>query len=218
MSQEVKDNTNLDAPLVVHKKSDASYNGYATDVEMNDTIVAKDTDTLVRHRFKKDKTNKSKGKYFVLLGVFVVIAILCGLYFSGSFAPDNDDATTTTQPTTESTTTLQQKYKDTIVVKDVYIFIDGEEVNGIQGLQDAIKYKEASDTKYSIIKEHANTDFFNYEVLSVLETLGFYSENTVITTVQSTGLIAQAEIVTESFDEPVVEESTQAPESVSANE
>ena len=55
-------------------------------------------------------------------------------------------------------------------------------------------------------------------MLSVHETLGFYSENTVITTVQSTGLIAQAEIVTESFEEPVVEESTQAPETVSANE
>ena len=107
MSQEVKDNTNLDAALVVHKKSDASYNGNATDVEMNDTIVAKDTDTLVRHRFKKDKTNKSKGKYFVLLGVFVVIAILCGLYFSGSFAPDNEDVTTTTQPTTTEPTSAQ---------------------------------------------------------------------------------------------------------------
>ncbi len=204
MSEEIKDEIVLDSPLVVHKKSDASYQANATDVEMNETLQIDGEDTLERHRFKKDKSDKSKGRYIWLVLVLIAVSVVCALYFSGNLTSNDDETTTTTQPTTEITTTLQQKYKDTIVVKDVYIFVDGEEVDGIEGLQDAIKYKEASDTKYSIIKEHANTDFFNYDVLSILETLGFYSENTVITTVQSTGLVAQAEITTE----PETEEAT----------
>lgn len=197
MSQEIKDEIVLDSPLVVHKKSDASYQASASDIEMNETHQIDDKSTLERHRFKKDKNNKSNKKYIILLIVIVIIAVICALHFTGNLGSSDDETTTTTQATTESTTTLQQKYKDTIVVKDVYIFVDGEEVNGIEGLQDALKYKDASDTKYSIIKEHANTDFFNYDVLSILESLGFYSENTEIKTVQSTGLIAEAEITTE---------------------
>lgn len=214
MSQDIKDDIVLDSPLVVHKKSDASYNSSVSDNEMNETIQIEDNDTLERHRFKKDKSKKSNKKYFFLIAILVIVAVACALYFSGVLGGNNDETTTTTQSTTEATTTLQQKYKDTIVVKDVYIFVDGEEVDGIKGLQDAIKYKEASDTQYSIIKEHANTDFFNYEVLSILETLGFYSENTEITTVQSTGLIAQAEITTEPITELTTETETTQTEPV----
>lgn len=210
MSQDIKDDVVLDSPLVVHKKSDASYNSSVSDNEMSETIQIEDNDTIERHRFKRDKSKKSNKKHFFVIAVLVIVAAACALYFSGALCGDKDETISTTQSTTEATTTIQQKYKDTIVVKDIYIFVDGEEVDGIKGLQDAIKYKEASDTKYSIIKEHANTDFFNYEVLSILETLGFYSENTQITTVQSTGLVAQAEITTEPITELTTEVVTEA--------
>ena len=57
--EEIKEE-NLDSPLVVHKKDDASYQEANTEVSMQNTHVDEDSDmpTLERHRFKKEKKKK----------------------------------------------------------------------------------------------------------------------------------------------------------------
>ena len=57
--EEIKEE-NLDFPLVVHKKDDASYQEANTEVSMQNTHVDEDSDmpTLERHRFKKEKKKK----------------------------------------------------------------------------------------------------------------------------------------------------------------
>ena len=59
-------NKNLDNPLVVHKKSDASYYDSNENLEMNETLVMEDNNTLKRHRFKKEKSNEPYTKVHVL--------------------------------------------------------------------------------------------------------------------------------------------------------
>ena len=59
--EEIKEE-NLDSPLVVHKKDDASYQEANTEVSMQNTHVDEDSDmpTLERHRFKKELPPKLK--------------------------------------------------------------------------------------------------------------------------------------------------------------
>ena len=187
----------LDNPLVVHKKGDASYDDSVNAVEMNDTHTDDDSPTLTRHRFRKEK--KGHGG---LVAVLIIIVILAGafsaLYVTGNIKFLNNNETTTVKKTTttEASTSIEELYKGTIVIKDTYIFVDGSEVKGIEGLQKALEYEDKSTTAYTIIDENANSDFLNYDVLQILEQMGFYGEDTVITHKTKTGLIAEAETTT----------------------
>ncbi len=187
----------LDNPLVVHKKGDASYEESAVAVEMNETHTDDDSPTLTRHRFRKKR--KSHGP---LIAVLVIIVILAGafsaLYVTGNISFLNNNKTTKAKKTTttEATTSIEDMYKGTIVVKDTYVFVDGTEVKGTEGLQKALEYEDKSTTAYTIIDEGANSDFLNFEVLQILEQMGFYGKDTVITHKAKTGLIAEAETTT----------------------
>ncbi len=202
----------LDAPIVVHKKGDASYEENTEAYEMNETHTGEARPTLVRHRFKKEK--KSTKKPYIIIGVIVVFAaVFAALYYTGNitFGPKE----TTTKPTTESTTVnLQEKYKGTIVVKGTYIFVNGVEVDGIKGLQDELKYEDASPTAFEIIVEDENTEFLNLEVLALLENMGFFTDKTTVTHLDKTGLMAADEQTTQAETTAATAvETTAAPQS-----
>ncbi len=186
----------LDSPLVVHKKGDASYQESSVTTQMSETHTEDDGPTLTRHRFRKEQKGHNKGLIFLFVLVIAAAAI-AALYFTGnlSFSPE-ENTTAPKAKTTEITTSLEDKYKGTIVVKDVYIFVDGIEVQGIEGLQNALEYEDKSTTAYTIIDENANSDFFNFEVLELLTQLGFYGKDTKTEHIASTGLIAEAETTT----------------------
>lgn len=204
----------LDSPLVVHKKGDASYEESTAAFEMNETHTGEARPTLTRHRFKKEKKSRS-GLYTVLIILVVLAVAFAALYFTGNIKFEKNTTTAQTteeQITEEPTTTLQDLYKGKIVVKDMYIFVDGEEVDGIAGLQDALAYETPSPTAYEIIDEHANADYLNFEILPIMQKLGFYDSSTVITHIAKTGLIAYAETTTlppETTTEPPTEEATE---------
>lgn len=181
MNNNLNNNQNLDNPLVVHNKNDASYYNSTENNQMNETLVIEDENTLKRHRFKKDKSKKNN-KWIALLVIFVVLAgVFCALYFTGNITFGEKETTTTQETTTEQTTTsLADAYKGTIVIKDTYIFVDGIEVEGIQGLQDSLRILEPSATAYVIINDDANSQFLNDEILPVLLDMGFYNEETDI--------------------------------------
>ncbi len=201
MSEEIRnenatiEDIKLDSPLVVHKKGDASYEESASAPEMNDTHIEDDSPTLRRHRFKKEKRG-----YGGLIAVLIIIVIIAGafsaLYFTDNIKFVSKTTTKKEVSTTEAVTTLEELYQGTIVVKDTYLFVNGVEVDGIAGLQEALEYEDKSPTAFTIIDENANSDFLNFEVLQILEKMGFYSSDTVITHKASTGLIAKAETTT----------------------
>ena len=185
----------LDNPLVVHKKGDASYEETAVPVEMTDTHTDDDSPTLIRHRFRKERKSH-KGLIAVLIIIVIVAGVFSALYVTGNIKFNNETTTAKKTTTTETTTSLQQAYKGTIVIKGTYIFVDGNEVKGTEGLQKALEYEDKSTTAYTIIDEGANSDFLNFEVLQILEQMGFYGKDTKITHKESTGLIAEAETTT----------------------
>lgn len=188
----------LCSPLVVHKKGDASYGENTVSIDVNETHENEnEMPTLKRHRFRKEK-NKNGNKALIVIAVLFVIiaAVFCALYFTGNISFDEKVAKTTKQTTTQQTTSLQEKYANTIVIKGTFIFVNGVEVDGIKGLQDALEYEDKSTTAYSIINENANDSFVNYNVLPLLSDMGFYDENTVVTHQGYTGLIAKAEETT----------------------
>ena len=186
----------LDSPLVVHKKGDASYKESKSYVEMNETHAEDDTPTLNRHRFRKEHKGH-RGLIIVLVIIVVLSGVFAALYYTGNIRFTNQETTKAKKTTqTETVTSLEEQYKNTIVIKDTYIFVDGVEVNGIQGLQKALEYEDKSTTAYTIIDENANSDFLNFEVLQILQQMGFYGSDTVITHKESTGLIAYEETTT----------------------
>ena len=72
MSDEIREEQ-LDAPLVVHKKSDASYQDGGINVDMNETHIEEEKKpTLERHRFKKDPNKKSNKAPVALLIIFIL--------------------------------------------------------------------------------------------------------------------------------------------------
>lgn len=194
----------LESPLIVHKKTDSSYEESATNFEMNETHIDEEKPTLTRHRFKKDPKKKGRGLR-VLAVIFVILAaIFAGLLYTGNIPLDiKNEKTTKAEQTTapqETTTTIEEKYVGTIVIKNNYVFVDGVEVDGVNGLQKALKYVEPSTTAYKIIiegtAEDFSDDFYNYEIYPYLLQLGFIGEDTEIQHIQSTGLVAEAELTT----------------------
>lgn len=194
MAEELKEEK-LDSPLVVHHKNDASYQETASEIELNETHEEEEKQTLERHRFKKDKMDNNKKGVIIVAIIVVLCAVFCGLYFTDNISFDKKQNTVThKQTTTESTTNLLEEYKNTIVVKNTYIFVDGLQVDGIDGLQKALKYVDPAEEPYRIINVDAQGDFFNYEVLPLLMELGFYDENTQIEHRNLTELMAKEEI------------------------
>lgn len=185
----------LDAPLVVHKKSDASYQDGVTNVDMNETHITNDKPTLERHRFKKDPNQKSNKPILIVIFVIVLAVAFGVLYLTGNISFDNKKETTVKQTTTETTTSIEEAYAGTIVVKGMYIFVDGVEVDGIEGMQDALRYTDKSTTAYQIIDEDANSDLLNNGVLPTLMEIGFYDEKTEIIHKGYTGLMAAEETI-----------------------
>lgn len=199
-------NIKLDPPLVVHKKGDVSYEESTDAYEMNETHGGEERPTLKRHRFKKEKKN-TKLPYVIITLVVVLAAVFAALYYTGNitFTPQE----TTTKTTTEATTkNLLETYKGTIVVKGTYIFVDGVEVNGIEGLQNELKYVDPSPTRYEIIVEDENKDFLNLEVLALLTDMKFFDKTTQVTHLDKTGLMA-AEETTQATTQQVTQQTTQ---------
>lgn len=186
----------LDSPLVVHKKTDASYDESVSDYTMEETHIEEEQPTLERHRFKKDNKNGSKKPLVVAIIILVLVVVFGALYLTGNISlKKTSDYKKPVTTTTQTTTSLQEAYKNTIVVKGTYIFVDGVEVDGIEGLQDALKYEDQSTTRYTIIDEDADSIFLNDNVLPILQSMKFYDKNTKITHKESTGLMSKEEIV-----------------------
>lgn len=82
--EEIKEE-NLDSPLVVHKKDDASYQEANTEVSMQNTHVDEDSDmpTLERHRFKKEK-KKKKWPYVLCTLIAILAVVLVVLFNNGT--------------------------------------------------------------------------------------------------------------------------------------
>ena len=212
LSEELKEfnkehGVTFDPPLVVHKKGDVSYEENTDAYEMNETHTGEERPTLKRHRFKKEK--KSSKKPYIIIGAIVIFAaVFAALYYTGNITFGEKE--TTTKPTTQATTEdLVAKYKGTIVIKDTYIFVDGLEVDGIEGLQKALKYEDPSPTAYEIIVDDYDSNFYNFEVLPILTDFGFYDETTKVKHHAETGLIAKAEMTTVQ-DEVVTEPETES--------
>lgn len=196
MSDEIKEEV-LDSPLVVHKKGDASYKDGNAVLDMNETHIVEEGPTLERHRFKKDSEKKNNKFPIILIIIVILVGVFCALYFTGNITFGTKEETTKKQvSTTELTTSLEEAYAGTIVVKGTYIFVDSYQVDGIKGLQEELKYVDASETAYKIIDEDAYAPFLNDEILPLLMNMGFYGNDTEIVHQGHTGLMAQEELTT----------------------
>ena len=177
----------LDSPLVVHKVTDASYRETENMVDVNITHIEEETATLERHRFKKEK--KSSKWPVVITFLVVVIAVFCYLYFSGTIGGFTKGETTT-QPESENYTIPANPYDGIITVKGTYIFFEGEEVDGIDGLTREIRYLDAG-TQFVVQDDDADDTFLNEEVLPLLSDYGI--DVTEVRYVVSSGLTSKYE-------------------------
>lgn len=188
MEEEMKKDV-LDSPLVVHKKDDASFQETANEVTMSATHTdeeSADTPTLERHRFKKKK-KKSKAPYVILVLAAIAAAVICVLVYNDVIPIGKPETTTTTK---KSYTTQQvNEFEGIITVKGTYIFFEGTEVDGLRGLEKEIKYLEKG-TKFVVQDEDADSNFLNFDVLSLLSQ---YSIDYEIKHIVSSGLIAEYE-------------------------
>lgn len=188
MEEEMKKDV-LDSPLVVHKKDDASFQETANEVTMSATHTdeeSADTPTLERHRFKKKK-KKSKAPYVILVLVAIAAAVICVLVYNDVIPIGKPETTTTTK---KSYTTQQvNEFEGIITVKGTYIFFEGTEVDGLRELEKEIKYLEKG-TKFVVQDEDADSNFLNFDVLSLLSQ---YSIDYEIKHIVSSGLIAEYE-------------------------
>ena len=175
----------LDSPLVVHKVTDASYVEAANKVEVEITHSEESDSTLERHRFKKVK-KKKKWPYFLIL-VVIIVAVICGLYYGGVFGGGEEKTTASTS--SESTTSVEDRFNDVITVKNTYIFFEGEEVDGINGLEREIKYLDPSVT-FTVQDENADQIFLSEEVLALLDT---YKLKYEVKYIISSGLVSKYE-------------------------
>ncbi len=190
MDEEINEER-LDSPLVVHKKSDASYQETAGEVTMSATHTdeeSSDAPTLERHRFRKEK-KKKKWPYVLIVLIAIAMAVLCALMYSDVIPVREKE--TTTQTTRSYTTQQVNKFDGIITVKKTYIFFEGTEIDGIQGLEKEIKYLDKG-TKFTVQDENADSNFLNLEVLSLLSK---YKIDYEITHIVSSGLQSKYENV-----------------------
>lgn len=202
MDEDLKEEK-LDNPLIVHKESDASYQETASEVSMSFTHTEDDSDmpTLERHRFKK--TKKKKKWPWILVGVIAVVVAACvALYYNGYFKTESNDTTTTTRKS--YTTQAVNEYEGIITVKNTYIFFEGKEVDGIQGLIKEIKYLDPG-TYFVVQDEKADSNFLNFDVLPILEQ---YNIKYDVKYVASSGLMAEKELTTQQTTQAQTSETT----------
>lgn len=173
------DEKKLDSPLVVHKITDASYQETANEVDVDFTHNESEAAaTLERHRYRKVKKAK-KWPYVVVAIVVAVVIVIAALYFSGVIKPANRE-NSTTDNTTGYVQEEENKYKGIITVKNSYIFFEGEEVDGINGLNKELQYID-DGASFILQNDHANEAFFSEEVIPLLDSLGVkYEAKTVV--------------------------------------
>lgn len=176
----------LDSPLIVHKVTDASYIDTAAKVDVEYTHGEDGNATLERHRYKKVK-KKKKWPYFLMLAV-IIVAVACAFYFRGTKDPAENN---TTVPTTDNNVTInvEDRFDNVITVKGTYVFFEGEEVEGLNGLEKEIKYLD-KDTVLTVQDESADQMFLGDEILPLLDSYGFKYETKFII---SSGLKSQYE-------------------------
>lgn len=176
----------LDSPLVVHKVTDASYIDTAVKVDVEYTHGEEGGATLERHRFKKVK-KKKKWPYFIIFAA-VIVAVVCAICIKGASSGDEKK---TTEPSTDNSVTIniEDRFKNVITVKGTHVFFEGEEVEGLNGLEKEIKYLD-TNTKLTIQDETADPLFLNDEILPLLDEYGFKYETKYII---SSGLKSQYE-------------------------
>lgn len=185
MQEEI--NEKLDSPLVVHRATDASYIDTAGTVDIESThIDDEDRPTLERHRYRKVK-KKSRAPY-VLVVLVLLAGVFAGLYYGGVFSKEEEKPT---EPATKSsyTTTEANKYEGIITVKGTYIFFEGEEVDGIRGLERCIKYLDKG-TFFTVQDEKADSSFLNNDVVGLLQE---YDIDYEIKYIVSSGLTSEYE-------------------------
>lgn len=184
----------LCSPLIVHKESDASYQPNAVEDGMTATHTEEELEapTIERHRFRRRKKRR-KGGYVLILLLVAAVAVCAALYFTGTydFGIRPQESTTKGAQSTE-TTGETVNYDHVITVKGTYLFYEGQEVDGIEGLISAIKYEPKGST-FTVQDENANSSFLNDNVLA---TLSLYKMNYNITHIVSSGLTARAETST----------------------
>lgn len=213
MEEEIKEEEYV-SPLVVHKVSDASYQETANEVGMQTTHTdddSSDEPTLERHRFRKEK--KKKKWPYVLLVILVIAAIVIAVLAKNGVISFDDKATT--EPTKKSYTTQPvNTFEDIITIKGTYIFFEGTEVDGIDELDRKIKYLDKG-SKFVIQDENADSNFLNFEILSLLSK---YEIEYEITHIVSSGLMSVYETTVPTQTEPLTQAppSTEAPVSTAA--
>lgn len=203
MDDEIKEER-LDSPLVVHKKDDASYQETAREFDMSSTHTDDESGelpTLERHRFRKEKKSHN-GLWILLALIAVAVAVVCALFYSGKLSLKEPE--TTTKPERTYVNEEENKFEGIIVIKGTYIFFEGEEVDGINGLERKIKYLDKG-AKFTIQDENADSNFLNLDVLSLLSK---YEINYDITHIVSSGLMSKYE--------KVAEKTTNAPQTSAA--
>ena len=190
MEEEIKEEK-LDSPLVVHKKSDASYQEAQTEVEMQTTHIDEDSDapTLERHRFKKVK-KKKKWPYVLAVLIVALIVVLTVMFNNGTIKLPQHQTTSETKKS--YTTEAPNSLADTITVKGTYLFYEGNELDDIGALEREIKYQDENKT-FTVQDEHADSNFLNKEVLPLLTK---YNMKYNVTYIESSGLISKYETTT----------------------
>lgn len=191
-AQEREERQQLDNPLVVHKESDASYNGCPNLQMLTQT---RDEDevrpTIERHRYKKKKKNPNRAKAItiVLLSAVVIVCVCVVVYFvRGNVAQRTpDDGESTSESTTES---LQERFRNTITVQGTTIFFEGEEMTDVAELRNYLSLLPL-DTQVIIQDEHADTAFLQ-TVQETVYACGFEKDPDV-QYIQSSGLVPQSE-------------------------
>lgn len=204
----------LCSPLIVHKEGDASYQPEAAEDGMTATHTEDELEapTIERHRFRKKKKSH-KGAYVLILLLVAAVAVCAALYFTGTYDFGLKPKETTTQAAKTSDTTQETTdYDHVITVKGTYLFYEGQEVDGVEGLIAAIKY-EPEGTTFTVQDENANNNFLNNNVLS---TLSLYKMNYNITHIVSSGLTAKSE-TTQATTEAATKDTTKANSQSTAN-
>lgn len=211
MAEEIKEEK-LDSPLIVHKKDDASYQETATEFDMSATHTddeGDDVPTLERHRFRKEKKSK-KGIWVLIALIAVAVAVVCGLFYSGVLPPGKEHVTTT-KPERTYTTAQVNEFKGIITIKGTYIFFEGAEVDGLSGLEREIKYLDKG-TKFIVQDEDADSNFLNFDVLSLLSQYGidYDIKHIVSSGLESKFETTKAPEASQTKAEATKQESTQA--------
>ncbi len=212
MDEELREER-LDSPLVVHKKDDASYQEFASEISMNATHTDEEsagTPTLERHRFKKKKKNK-KWPLVLIAFIAIAVAVICALHYNGYF--DKSEEETSESQRKSYVTQAVNEFEGIITVKGTYIFVEGEEVDGIKGLEKAIKYLDEG-TSFIVQDENADSNFLNFDILSILSK---YNIDYEIKHVVSTGLMSKYETTAPAATESTTA-STTAASSAASNE